>query len=45
MLIENFLLLSHNETCKEIKVQIIGYCDPNDQEAREKFYISIYHIP
>ena len=47
-LIENFFLLSHNETRKDIKVQIIGpndHFDPNDQEAREDFWISIYHIP
>ena len=44
-LIENFFLLSHNETREDIKVQIIGHFDPNDQEAREDFWISIYHIP
>ena len=38
-LIENFLLSSHNGTCEDIQVQIIGHCDPNDQEAREDFWI------
>ena len=38
-LIENFFLLSHNGTREDIKVQIIGHCDPNDQEAREDFWI------
>ena len=36
-LIEHFFLLSHNGTHEDIKVQIIGHCDPNDQEAREDF--------
>ena len=39
MLIENFFLLGHNGTREDIKVQIIGHCDPNDQEAREEFWI------
>ena len=34
-LTEHFFLLSHNETNEDIKIQIIGYCDPNDQEARK----------
>ena len=38
-LIENFFLLSHNGIREDIKVQIIGHCDPNDQEAREDFWI------
>ena len=29
----NFLLLSHNGTREDIKVQAIGRCDPNNQEA------------
>ena len=33
-LIEHFLLLSHNGTHEDIKVQIIGHCDPNCQENR-----------
>ena len=44
-LTENFFLLSHNETRENIKVQIIDHCVPNDQEAREDFWISIYHMP
>ena len=36
---ENFFLLSHNGTRQDIKVQIIGHCDPNDQEAGEDFWI------
>ena len=38
-LIENFFLLSHNGTREDIKVQIIGHYEPNDQEAREDFWI------
>ena len=38
-LIENFFLLSHNGTREDIKVQIIGHCDPNDQEAKQDFWI------
>ena len=34
-LIEHFFLLSDNGTHKGIQIQIIGPCDPNDQEARE----------
>ena len=41
-LIEHFLLLSHNGTHEDIKVQIIGHCDPNDQEDREDFWI--FHL-
>ena len=37
-LIEHFFLLSHNGVYEDIKVQIIGHCDPNDQEAREDFW-------
>ena len=37
--IENFFLLSHNGARENIKVQMIGHCDPNDQEAREEFWI------
>ena len=33
-LIEHFLLLSRNGTHEDIKVQIIGHCNPNDQEDR-----------
>ena len=38
-LIENFFLLSHNGTREDIKFQIIGHCDPNDQEAKQDFWI------
>ena len=38
-LIEDFFLLSHNGISEDIKVQIIGHCDPNDQEAREDFWM------
>ena len=41
-LIEHFLLLSHNGTHEDIKVQIIGHCDPNDQEDRV-FYLDTLH--
>ena len=35
MLIEHFFLCSHNGTDEDIKVQIIGHCDPDDEEPRE----------
>ena len=38
-LIEHFLLLSHNGTHDDIKVQLIGHCDPNGQEDREDIWI------
>ena len=38
-LIDCFFLCSHNRTHEYIKVQVIGHCDPNDQEAREDFCI------
>ena len=41
-LIENFFLLSHNGTHEDIEVQIIGHCDPNDQEDRV-FYLDTLH--
>ena len=41
-LIDHFFLRSHNETHEDIKVQIIGHCDPNDQEARKDFWI--FHL-
>ena len=40
-LIEHILLLSHNGTHEDIKVQIIGHCDPND---RETFGFSIWTL-
>ena len=46
-LIENFFLLSHNGTREDMKVQIIGHCDPNYQEAREDiwiFYLNTLHL-
>ena len=42
ILVEHFFLLSHNGTHKDIKVQIISHCDPNDPEAREDFWI--FHL-
>ena len=39
-LIEHFFLCSHNVTPEDIKVQTVGHCDPNDQDAREDFSIS-----
>ena len=38
-LIDCFFLCSHNRTHEDIKVQVIGHFDPNDQEAREDFCI------
>ena len=31
----HFFECNHNGTYKDIKVQIIDHCDPNDQETRE----------
>ena len=39
-LIDHFFLCSHNGTHENVKVQIIGHCDRNNQEAREDFWIS-----
>ena len=36
-LIEHFFLCSHKGKHEDIKVQMIGHCNPNDQEAREDF--------
>ena len=36
------LLLSHNGAHEDIKVQIIGHCDPNDQEDRV-FWLDTLH--
>ena len=41
-LIEHFLLLSHNGTHEDIKVEIIGHRNPNDQEDRV-FYLDTLH--
>ena len=41
-LIEHFFLCSHNGTHEDIRVQVIGHCDPNDQEAREDFWV--FHL-
>ena len=41
-LIVHFFLRSHNGTHQDIKVQIIGYRDPNDQEAKDNF--CIFHL-
>ena len=41
-LIKHFFLLSDNGTHEDIKVQIAGHCDPDDQEAREGFWI--FHL-
>ena len=35
-------MCNHIGTHEDIKVQIIGHCDPNDQEAREDFWI--FHL-
>ena len=47
-LIKNFFfLLSRNGTREDIKVDIIGHCDPNDQKAREDFcifYLETLHL-
>ena len=36
-LISRFFTDKHHGTYDGIKVQIIDYCDPNDQECREDF--------
>ena len=41
-LIKHFFCPNHSGTHKDISVQIIDHCDPNDQERREDF--SIYHL-
>ena len=41
-LIEHFFCPNHSGTHKDISVQIIDHCDPNDQERREGFWI--YHL-
>ena len=41
-LIEHFFSNKHNGLYKDIKVQIIDYCDPNNPERREGFWI--YHL-
>ena len=41
-LIDHFFLCSHNGTQEDIKVQIIGHSDQNDQEATEDFWM--YHL-
>ena len=38
-LIEHFFLCNHNGIHEDIKAQITGLCDPNDQEAKEDFWI------
>ena len=40
-LIKIFFQFSHNGTREDIKVQMIGYCELNDQEAREDLGFSI----
>ena len=41
-LIEHFFCPNHSGTHKDISIQIIDHCDPNDQERREDFWI--YHL-
>ena len=40
--IEHFFLCGRNGTHKDIKVRVTDHCDPNDQEAREDFWI--FHL-
>ena len=42
-LIEHFLLLSHNGTHEDIKVHLIGHCDPNDREDKVFFCPGTFH--
>ena len=39
---KHFFCPYHGGTHKDISVQIIDHCDPNDQERQEDF--SIYHL-
>ena len=39
---EHFFLCSDNETPEDNKVQIIEYCDPNNQNGREDF--GVFHL-
>ena len=41
-LIEHFFSSKHNVSQKDMKVQIIDYWDPNNQEHREDIWI--YHL-
>ena len=41
-LIELFFSNKHYGSHKDIKVKIIDYCDPNNPERREDFWI--YHL-
>ena len=38
-LLENFYSNDHHRTHSDMIVQIIDFCDPNDQEKREKFWM------
>ena len=38
-LIEHFFNQDHNDSYKDMTVQIIDVCDPNDQEKREDFWM------
>ena len=38
-LIEHFFTEGHNGSYNDLKVQIIDYCNPNDPEAREDFWM------
>ena len=38
-LIEHFFNHGHNGSYKDMMVQIIDFCDPNDQEKREDFWM------
>ena len=40
--IEHFYSTNHHVTYNDLTVQVIDYCDPNDQERREGFWI--YHL-
>ena len=41
-LIEHFFSNKNNGSHKDMKVQIIDYCDPDNPESREDFWI--YHL-
>ena len=37
-----FYCVKYNVTNEDISIQVIHYCDPNDQEREEDFWV--YHL-
>ena len=38
-MISHFFIENHNGCSKDVSVQIIHHCDPNDKEQRETYWI------